>query len=855
MVTSLHRPDRPGSQPLIWLWILFLTFAGVGLSGCSGCWSEDPQTAAEREKQEEEEAKKKDKKGKPKPPFEPVKFTVLPQGSAVKGRPRFVKPGHWNVLSEEMQSNYENYVGELSTVYKPGQGGAPIPIARTPFAISSTRPAPLAKSTPKVFDITTYVPLGAVNLRVDSELSEQNGGGEILKVTEFATAMQSHQYYFAVLASQPQRYKRLEMLDAVRAPGLEGYLNHYQVAFSIANKRVTLPAQSLAWTSISHVLWDGVDPSMLDIEQQNAMLDWIHWGGELIISGPDTLEKLKGSFLDPSADRSYLPALPGSGTPTLSITEVAELGGLWLDPEKKTKAKNPHLVARSDWPTVELIKHPKAQFVLDTKEQVVERSVGRGRILVTSFRIGQSDLMNWSGFDSFFNAVLLRKPGREFLPTGFNSAWARYKDQALHARNYLLDPRYITSLRYFSRDAGDKGQFSPDGPLHEPLNSSIDPEQQTTPVDQSDPGFTINDATTQSGMAGWNDLKGVPNVARDALRKAAGITIPDSTFVLFVLTIYLIVLVPLNWGIFRVLGHVEWAWFASPIIAIAGGMAVVKLAELDIGFVRSQTEVTFLEMQGDYPRGHLSRYTALYSSLNTSYDLQLADANGVALPFPTDSNFTRLIGQRINDVYYDRQGDKTVLRGFTVDSNSTGMVHSEEMVDMQGPIRLVEKPGRTEVFNKTKYPLSAAGLIRKTDEGKIEVAYVGDLGPGAGSVVHWIPDPGGDSKITQWELRRPAEFEGVHMGGFYRLAQQTAGLATGEVRLIATIDQSIAPMTITPEAAQSSQSPVFLIANLRAAALPEPQLDKNCKADVPGIQDDRVDELEPEEEMEEEEKP
>ena len=33
------------------------------------------------------------------------------------------------------------------------------------------------------------------------------------------------------------------------------------------------------------------------------MLDWLHWGGQLIISGPESLEALRDSFL---AD--YLPA-------------------------------------------------------------------------------------------------------------------------------------------------------------------------------------------------------------------------------------------------------------------------------------------------------------------------------------------------------------------------------------------------------------------------------------------------------------------------------------------------------------------------------------------------------------------
>ncbi len=55
-------------------------------------------------------------------------------------------------------------------------------------------------------------------------------------------------------------------------------------------------------------------------------------------------------------------------------------------------------------------------------------------------------------------------------------------------------------------------------------------------------------------MAGWNDRSATADAARDLLRQAAGISIPKAGFVMRVLAIYLLVLVPLNWIIFRSLG-------------------------------------------------------------------------------------------------------------------------------------------------------------------------------------------------------------------------------------------------------------------------------------------------------------
>ena len=70
--------------------------------------------------------------------------------------------------------------------------------------------------------------------------------------------------------------------------------------------RLPLPSQALLWTSIACVLWDNVDAAALDSQQQQALLDWLHWGGQLILSGPDTLDALGHSFLAP-----YLPATAG----------------------------------------------------------------------------------------------------------------------------------------------------------------------------------------------------------------------------------------------------------------------------------------------------------------------------------------------------------------------------------------------------------------------------------------------------------------------------------------------------------------------------------------------------------------
>src|SRR5262249_15365402 len=127
------------------------------------------------------------------------------------------------------------------------------------------------------------------------------------------------------------------------------------------------------------------------------------------------------------------------------------------------------------------------------------------------------------------------------------------------------------------------------------------------------------------GVGGWDDFGSVSVAAREALREAAGIKISVGRVVVWGRARSFFVFAPLNWGFFRLLRRVEWAWIAAPLIAIAGAIAVVRAAQLDIGFVRASNEVAVIEVQADYRRAHVTRYTALYTSLSTGYDVRMDD--------------------------------------------------------------------------------------------------------------------------------------------------------------------------------------------------------------------------------------
>ena len=270
-----------------------------------------------------------------------------------------------------------------------------------------------------------------------------------------------------------------------------------------------------------------------------------------------------------------------------------------------------------------------------------------------------------------------------------------------------------------------------------------------------------------------------PIPRRDMLKDAAGIVIPKSGFVMSALAVYLVVLVPLNWLVFWTIGRVEWAWIASPVIALAGMAMMVKVAQLDIGFARSQTEIAVLEVHNNYPRGLLSRFTALYTSLSTNYDIHASNRDTLILPFSADPNFILLPGQASQVVTFGNDPE-VALSGFSVPSNSTGMLHSEQMIDMSGAIAYSDDQSQPVILDNLPFTMKHVAVIRRTIQGEIQVVRIDELQSGSRAELAFQPS---------FDLAIAKKTDGLHLN-LDQLADLVRGkqhLLPGEVRLIGLI--------------------------------------------------------------------
>ncbi len=706
--------------------------------------AEEKKAADEKAKEEEELARLKKKEKKP--DYELAKLTSYPKDPDQVQN--FVKPGHWVTMTEQLRANNFDMSAEFE-LSATDRDGKPYLVEETDFHLRLERPIGLPKGQLRTLELTTYVPRatraeGAQEVRLvwfDGRRLEARKSKLLGDSRESTTAMDSHEHFLVVLAREPNNYRFLKLLDSIAPPAFdsEGARRFdYRVIIPPLDQFVPLPSHSLTWTTIAYVFWDSIDPNLLSSEQQIALLDWIHWGGQLIVSGPGSLDSLKNSFLSP-----FLPADSG-GSRDLGPEQLKALNDYWSLPRVKEPSDQRTLATPGNRPLlgVTLALRPEGAFIAHTGELVCERRVGGGRIVVTALPCGDESIRGWRSFDNFMNGCLLRRPGRDFLPlANLNDNFA--EPQWVGRQVGSTDPRMLSTLRYLTRDygtpldavPGETGQSTADAMEQMPLaNGSAGPGTEGGPAPErlgqrprsmnygksgalspdeylresrelrrasneeaarDDYRFSGARRDPSAGVAGGNDASGTAAAVRQIVSEAAGINIPDARFILRMMAIYLTVLVPVNWLVFRLLRRVEWAWIAVPIFAIIGAVAVIRLAQLDIGFVRSRREIAVLETQGGYDRGHLTRYNLLYASLSTGYDVTFSDPSAVAQPISKGVPTQLGLYASARNVSF-RRDDAVRLSDFLVVSNSAELLHSEQMFPLGGPMELLggdSRPG------------------------------------------------------------------------------------------------------------------------------------------------------------------
>ncbi len=815
------------------------------VSGCRGCNSttptDPPKDAAEARKNQRVISDR---------------TATIPSESGIVVS--YVKPGHWYQANTRLTANQqdESLTISLSPVDRLGKE---VPMNSGTAPIRYQRSVSLAKGQQKSVSLMYLQPdvaLGSFEEEMDFskettpallriQYSAKGFGTPMLQESNPLRLLYGYQYCLVTLCRDPARYSFLRALDCttwsshIKAPD-ERITPHRILDIKEDDIATQFPSRFYAMTSMSHLMINDGSPALLNLDQQQAVTDWLHFGGTIIINGIDGLDRIEPSFL-----REYSP-LVNTSTSTWSEEDSNLLNNAWTIKRIDDAAPIAFTPARS-FPKLNGKLAEGARWMESLEGLVAEKIVGQGRIVMTTFPMNEPSFMRWPSYSSLIHNAILRMPSRtiskpdtEAPPPanpGSNAQLNATPDMELsptldttYAGKYQgseLNPLHSTRLRIWARD------------LDSSTNFKRAKEKATKEQPDDSAASSEFPAGKKTGLGGWNSESDVLASAKESLQESSGITVPKIKTIVWLLTGYLVVLVPINWAVFRLAGKVEFAWVMAPIIAVIGAFVVARSVQLDVGFSRSQTSYGFLECHAGYQRGNLSSYLALYTSLTTNYQALFPDDKGIVSPLPQsfeDSSSRRRLS--IDGYDYTFASDDGVgLIKTPVLSNTTGLIYAEEMYDLQGSfnVDIDLANSKLTLYNGSAISLRDIGILGIGDDNKLISSWVGDINPDQETECDIKLTNNSEKWHNNWELNpalsKPDTVlddgriwtgselkDDLYLGKLLEIVASKYPLTRGEILAIGWTEENLSKLEVTPQTNQSKHKTLVLI-HLKTANL------------------------------------
>ena len=794
------RPSRN-----LWIGLLLL----LPIVGCRGCNETDQASS------DDKDATKKKQR------IVADELRALPFATEIVGNA--IKPGHWYQTRHKLKANFgdESLTASLTIVDK---NNVPIQTPEGFPDVNYQRNVALAKGQEKVIESRVLHPT-VPPIRVEDPFAQSKStslftrysmrgiGTPVLEEAFPNKFLEGYQYSIVVLARNLPRFTFWRGLDCIVWPKSndlesERIVPHRIIDIDESELPTHLPNQLATMTSVSHVVINDVSLSGLSQEQLLALQDWLRFGGTIIINGPEAIAGVETSFLKDLAPLRETSDSEWTAEDDDRLNQdwtirIAEGDRVPFSSDRKIPKLQGKLAEASQWvPTLEGF--------------VAERLVGQGRIVMTTFPMSDAAFVRWPSYSSLIHNGVLRKHHLE--PSLGAEAVQRFAPPLTGSER---NPHHNTRLRIWARD------FDLSTALAE--NTARTQERSLQLAE-----FPSNKSTSYGA---WNPASIILEYASLTLRESSGIKVPKVSTILKLLLGYLLILVPINWAVFRLFHRVELAWLAAPIIALTGAIVVASSVQLDIGFSRSQTSLGFLELHNEYPRGVYSGYHALYSSLSTNYSAVYKSSDGVVLPIQKS---TRRGATKDSDFldYWIADEDGTGLQKLPVLSNTTGMIQSEEMIDLGGALAwtIDSTNGTFRVAQNSKVKLQDIGIMGITDQGTFMTGWVGSPEPGTTAQGVLTTTPESQRWLEGWDnqalTKKPleirlsdglvwtdAELDDIYLGALLHTVANRYPLQRGEWIALGWFEEPVTALEIAPTTAQKRQKTLALI-HIQAASLP-----------------------------------
>jgi len=817
---------------LRWLCLCLLL---IPLVGCRGCTpqakpQETPEEAAARRKK----VRLASENG----------LRALPYATDVPGN--FLKGGHWYQANSKLKANFgdESLAASVSVINKE-KNKVPFVAGQTP--INFNRNLSLSVGQEKNIQFQFFQPeIASTAIEEDGKtmptamrvLYTQRGIGVPILEEDFpGKLLPGYQYNLVTLSRDPSRYTFWRGLDCIVWPSRqrmseERIAPHRIIDMNENEVASQFPTRLYAMTTISHVVLNDSSVSILSTDQQDALLDWLHFGGTIVLNGPEAIGGIESSWM-----KNLAPIIQTTNA-LVSPEEISMLNETWsiaqikggrelLAPEKPIPKLAGKLSEGATW-----VGYLNGQGEAESLEGLIaERQLGQGRIVMTAFPMTDAAFLRWPSYSSLIHNTILRKPNRQ--PTAGEEADTRYANEW---DGNEQNPMHSTRLRLWARDLDESTVRNP--------KLQLNPNPQMASGARRDP-TRIPDISAdtskvkRSSLGAWNPQSRVLANARQSLQESSGISVPKINTIIKLLIGYLVVLVPVNWLVFRLLGRVELAWAAAPLIALIGAFVVASSVQLDVGFSRSETSYGFLEVHSGYPRGLHSSYTALYTSLTTNYRAVFEKETGVVLPFASTVNSRKPRGNQ-SKIDYSYAGESGAgLQSIPVLSNTTGLFQAEEMIDLGGKFttKFDDEFAGVTVASDASFPIYDVGVIGVNDAGELVSGWLGKLEAASesrctletrGKDARWREEWDGKATLSKPSILRAEDGSqwtdqdlggDLYLGAMLNDLVNNFPLAKGQFLAIGWTDIPLGSLNISPIATQRRHRSVVMM-HLRADSIP-----------------------------------
>ncbi|TWT95601.1 hypothetical protein [Neorhodopirellula pilleata] len=869
---SLVSKDANSTRPTWRQWLSIIVMVMPLMAGCDGCrWTQSPDETAD-----DETTKLPAFTSRPTQAY-PISRADAGTGGSPDG---FIKPGHWTTVGFALRSNRDDRRGFVQTsgeALKPSSefidanaiipaGEVNLPDSITPRSalaksIVTQRPVVLPKGQLRRFDTRMLAPMeprkAIEAVAMGGEFVATDSTSRMfLEPSRFA-ALQAQTYFMVVLTDRAERFTRLQTADWVRP--YQNDLSFYQTR---DNYRIVIPPTegvlpiaetALDWTSTSVLFWDDLPTRALTRSQSTAIVDWLHFGGTLVVNGVRAADAL--------SDKAWAPYLPivNDGSEELAADPAAEFLRSLSVPTDLSIGKIVEGL-QGETPEITLAGSPHvAATPIGNGGILWERRVGRGRVVQSRIDLLSDWITSWTSYDSFFNTAILARPPRQYrvdqqamnlqreanepVPQGLSNAENSESSKTADAdglpplRQYFVGvsaeevhPAINTNVRFASRDSTFVRTID-DVETIEPNANEDDVDADETPTtDKTSPlsAWIAPQLWTHpvSGLGGWKDDSPLIVWCRETLVGEVGMSIPDSKLVFRSLLIYLIVLIPINYIVFRLLGRLEWAWLAVVPLSVLGALYVARAAQLDVGFARSRNEIAMLEIPRDHSRGHLTRVLGLYNSLASQYRIDFDSPDAAISVIESKS------GQRNDGMFTSGEPELKfgyeagiAMQGIAVGSNSFRALHVEQFIDVEGAIRIDRNDGERlphsgKVLNQSNLNLLDGYLVERDMDGVMSFASIGELSSNGQK----------SYQLNQVPAINAAQDLPMGMSDVIERLMSPANTELGSAKLIARIDQPLGGLTISPDC-QQVRSQTVVVVHLDYPHRPAIQPDENLKDD------------------------